>query len=47
MTLAVDTYIEVRLRQMQLHLGHLSNVFAQHKMVNYLLSLSQHDTPFA
>ena len=45
MTLAVDTYIEVRLRQMQLHLGHLSNVFAHHETFNYLFLMSQHDTP--
>ena len=44
MTLAVDTYIEVRLRQTQPHLGHLSNVFAQHEMINYLFLMSQHDT---
>ena len=36
MTLAVDAYIEVRIRQMQPHLGHLSNVFAQHEMINYI-----------
>ena len=36
MTLAVDAYIEVRIRQTQPHLGHLSNVFAQHEMINYI-----------
>ena len=33
-TLAVDAYVGVKLRQMQPHLGHLLNVFAQHKMTN-------------
>ena len=36
-TLAVDAYVEVKLRQTQLHLGHSLNAFAQHKMTNYLL----------
>ena len=44
MTLAVDAYVKVRLRQTQPHLGHLSNVFAQHEMINYLFLMSQHDT---
>ena len=45
-TLAVDAYVEVKLRQTQLHLGHLLNAFAQHKMTKYLLLMSQHNTLF-
>ena len=44
MTLAVDAYVKVRLRQTQPHLGHLSNVFAQHELINYPFLMSQHDT---
>ena len=36
-TLAVDAYVEVKLRQTQLHLGHLLNAFAQYKMTKYLI----------
>ena len=36
-TLAVDAYVGVKLRQTQLHLGHLLNAFAQYKMTKYLI----------
>ena len=45
MTLAVDAYIEVRIRQTQPHLGLLSNVFARHKMINYFFLMSNMTHP--
>ena len=36
-TLAEEAYVGVKLRQAQLHLGHLLNAFAQYKMTKYLI----------